>query len=75
MRSNYSIMKKTPTNIRLRELRIEKGLTQYKLARILGFKYNTAISRYETGSKRPSLETAQRIALALGVKVEDIFLP
>ena len=68
-------MQKTPSNVRLRELRIGKGLTQYKLARILGFKHNTAINRYETGRKRPNLETAQRIALALGVKVEDIFLP
>ena len=68
-------MKKTPTNIRLRDLRIKKGLTQYQLARILGFRHNTAISRYETGRKRPNLETAQRIALALGTKVEEIFLP
>lgn len=68
-------MKKTPTHIKLRELRTQKGLTQYQLARILGFKHNTAISRYETGRKRPNLETAQRIALALGVKVEQIFLP
>ncbi len=68
-------MRKVPTNVRLRDLRIKKGLTQYKLARILGFKHNTAISRYETGRKRPNLDTAQRIALALGVKVEEIFLP
>jgi transcriptional regulator with XRE-family HTH domain len=68
-------MNKPPTNIRLRDLRIKKGLTQYKLARILGFRHNTAISRYETGRKRPNLETAQRIALALGVRVEEIFLP
>lgn len=68
-------MRNVPTNVRLRDLRIKKGLTQYKLARILGFKHNTAISRYETGRKRPSLDTAQRIAMALGVKVEEIFLP
>jgi len=68
-------MRNAPTNVRLRDLRIKKGLTQYQLARILGFKHNTAISRYETGRKRPNLETAQRLALALGVKVEEIFLP
>jgi DNA-binding XRE family transcriptional regulator len=50
-------------------------LTQYQLARILGFRHNTAISRYETGRKRPNLETAQRIALALGATVEEVFLP
>lgn len=67
-------MRTTPTTVKLREVRINKGLTQYQLARILGFKHNTAISRYETGRKKPNLETAQRIALALGCKVEDIFL-
>ena len=68
-------MRKTPSNIKLREVRIKKGLTQYQLARILGFKHNTVISRYETGKKKPNLETAQRIALALGCRVEQIFLP
>lgn len=68
-------MYKTPNNIKLREIRIKQGLTQYQLARILGFKHNTVISRYETGKKKPSLETAQRIALALGCRVEHIFLP
>lgn len=68
-------MHKTPNNIKLREIRIKQGLTQYQLARILGFKHNTVISRYETGKKKPSLETAQRIALALGCRVEHIFLP
>ena len=68
-------MTKTPVNVKLRDLRIKKGLTKYQLARILGFRHNTAISRYETGRKRPNLETAQRIALALGVRVEEVFLP
>ena len=68
-------MNKAPVNVKLRDLRIRKGLTQYQLARILGFKHNTAISRYETGRKRPNLETAQRIALALGARVEEVFLP
>lgn len=68
-------MRNTPANVRLRAVRTKKGLTQYQLARILGFRHNTAISRYETGRKKPNLETAQRIALALGAKVEDIFLP
>jgi len=68
-------MRTTPANIKLRDIRIKKNLTQYQLARILGFKHNTVISRYKTGRKKPNLETAQRIALALGCKVEDIFLP
>ena len=66
-------MKTHPASVKLRELRLKRGLTQYQLARILGLKHNTVISKYETGRKRPSLITAQRIALALGATVEDIF--
>lgn len=66
-------MKTHPGSVRLKELRLRRGLTQYQLARILGLKHNTMICKYETGQKRPSLQTAQRIALALGATVEEIF--
>jgi len=33
------------------------------------------ISAMEAGNKKPSLETAYRLAQALGVKVDDLILP
>lgn len=45
---------------RLKELRIEKGLTQEELGNQLGLANNT-ISRYETGSNEPpKFETWQK---------------
>ncbi len=66
-------MKPSPSSVKIRELRIKRGLTQCQLARILGLKHNTVISKYETGKKRPNLQNAQRIALALGATVDEVF--
>lgn len=58
----------------LKEFRMRKNLTIPELAR------KTELSeRYlrfiETGDKNPSLQTAQKIAVVLGVTTDDIFLP
>lgn len=60
---------------KLKEARSERQLTQRELAEILKIKSNSYISRIENGSVRPRVDMARRIALALGKKVEDIFLP
>jgi transcriptional regulator with XRE-family HTH domain len=49
----------------LRILRADKGLTAVELAQRVGVT-QTAISRYEIGTRRPSPETLERIADALG---------
>ena len=60
----------------LRILRADKGLTAVELAQRVGVT-QTAISRYEIGTRRPSPETLERIADALGAskrvkqKLED----
>lgn len=54
---------------RLKELRMEKGLTQEELGNQLGLANNT-ISRYETGSNEPpKFETWQKLADFFGVSV------
>jgi len=57
---------------RIAELRKEAGLTQEQLA----IKTNldrTFIGYLEKGNRSPSVETANKIARALGVKISDIF--
>lgn len=55
---------------RLKELRIEKGLTQEELGNQLGLANNT-ISRYETGSNEPpKFETWQKLADFFNVPVD-----
>lgn len=60
-----------PVPNRLRERRNDAGLSQEELAHKAGFSVFT-ISRTERG-RSPSLQTAQAIAAALGLKVADIW--
>ena len=49
-------------------------LTHAKLAEMAGID-RTAYTRIECGNRNPSVDTAIKIAQALGCTVEDIFLP
>ena len=55
----------------IREIRKRRNMTQSDLAQ-LADTTQAAISRYETGENALTLETAARIANALGCKVDDL---
>lgn len=57
---------------RLKEIRIEQGLSQAKLAEIVGVSRNM-ISSIETGQFSPTAKLALVICIALDKKFEDIF--
>jgi transcriptional regulator with XRE-family HTH domain len=61
-----------PFSVRLRTLRREAGLTQRALAEAAGLSPNY-VARLERGELAPSLDTAARLAGALGVEVPDFF--
>ena len=56
---------------RLKELRIEKGLSQQKLGEIFGF-CNQTISFWESGSREPDLDTLLKIAHFFEVSLEEL---
>lgn len=56
---------------KLKELRMEKGLSQQKLGEILGF-CNQTISFWESGSREPDLDTLVNIAHYFEVEFEDL---
>ncbi|KAA6482211.1 helix-turn-helix domain-containing protein [Bacillus swezeyi] len=58
---------------RIRELRKEKGLTQFYLAIELGYKHSSIISEIESGKKSLSAEKLPIIAKALGVEINTLF--
>lgn len=59
--------------IKLREKRIEKGLSQYQLAIVSGIAQQT-ISSIESGSRpNPGILTLYPIAQALGCSVDDLY--
>jgi len=58
---------------RMKEYRSRAGLTQEKLAEIVGVRRETIIF-LEKGKYNPSLKLAHRIARALEAGIEDIFI-
>ena len=56
----------------LREIRIEKDISQQQLADIVGVSRNT-ISSIETGQFNPTAKLALILCIALDRKFEDIF--
>ena len=56
----------------LKKKRLKRGLLQVELAQIAGV-YPSTLSRFERGWLIPSKETADKIAVALGCKADEIF--
>ena len=71
---NYPLMPdiKTSFGKRLRVLRQAKGLSQEELAHEAGLD-RTYVSSVERGQRNISLENIERLAIALGVKIKDLF--
>lgn len=57
---------------RLKEARAEKGLSQARLAKLVGVSRNT-ISSIETGQFCPTAKLALVLCIALDKKFEDLF--
>ncbi|TRZ39270.1 XRE family transcriptional regulator (plasmid) [Niallia circulans] len=70
----YYIHKEVNTISRLRDLRLGKGWTQFKLSEVSGVPQPT-ISHIETGNrKNPSHSIVMKLSRALNIKVEEIFV-
>ena len=57
---------------RIRDIREERKLTQEELAERAGLP-RQHVSDLERGVMRPRIDTAQKLAAALGVTVDDLF--
>ena len=57
---------------RIKELRKEAGLTQEKLAELIGIE-TTSLSGIESGRHFPSLSTVEKIAKSLNVEMKALF--
>lgn len=56
----------------IRRIRLEKGLSQEKLARLADIALNT-LTKIESGlSKEPTITTVAKIAGALGVSLDEL---
>ena len=66
-------MKNNTFGKKLKELRIDRGLSQRKLGEIFNV-CNQTISFWEGGSREPDLDTLVLIATFFEVSVEDLLL-
>jgi len=55
----------------LKVIRKRRGMTQEQLSKASNI-HRVSIAKYETGKSEPSLESAQKLASALGVPVDDL---
>ncbi len=70
--SKSSLKKTGEIKVRVREARLEKGLTQEELARRVGVRRETIIF-LEQGKYNPSLGLALNIARVLKTSVDNLF--
>ena len=69
----YTLMdNKKKLGKRIKEIRKRKGLTQEKLAELIGLEQNT-ISVIESGRNFPALLTLEKMSKILGVELSDFF--
>lgn len=61
-------------NLRIKEICSQKGITQKVLSEMIGVS-TTSLSRIITNEQKPSLDTLEKIASALGVEVYELFAP
>ena len=66
-------MQKVEFKNRIREFRKKRGLRQIDLARLVGI-FQSELSEIERGLRKPSVYLAKKIAKALGVSLDDLFL-
>ncbi|MDP2924234.1 MAG: helix-turn-helix transcriptional regulator [Candidatus Omnitrophota bacterium] len=56
----------------IRRLRMKKGLSQEKLARLADISNNTLIKIEQGIAKEPTITTVTKIAFALGVSIDEL---
>lgn len=56
---------------RLAQIRKAKGLSQAQLSKLSGVS-RIAIARYETGKCSPTLQTLEKLSVALGVPIGEL---
>ena len=58
---------------RIKQFRMEKGMTQRQLAHIMGYQSVSSLSHLENGHKLPSIKTAMKLEVAFQRLIPDIF--
>ena len=71
VRVNKNITLKGGVRIKIAEIRKAQGISQERLAALSGV-HRVTIARLETGKTVPKLPTLKRLAVALGVTLDEL---
>jgi len=63
---------KTTIAKNIKKLRKQRGLSQDKLSKLADISHNTIIKIESSAIQSPTMDTAQKIAKALGVSLDDL---
>jgi len=63
---------KSTTAKNIKRLRKQRGLSQDKLSKLADISHNTIIKIESGAIQSPTMDTAQKIAKALGVSLDDL---
>ena len=58
---------------KLHDLRVQKGLTQARLAQMTGLNSPSAVTMYESGERTPPANKLPELARILGCSIDDLF--
>ena len=64
--------KKTTISTNIKKFRNQQGLSQDKLSKLADISHNTIIKIESGAIQSPTMDTAQKIAKALGVSLDDL---
>jgi len=67
--------KKTIIAKNIKKLRKQRGLSQDRLSKLADISHNTIIKIESGAIQSPTVDTAQKIAKALGVSLDDLIHP
>jgi len=59
--------------VQIKKLRESAGLTQFDLAKLLGFESPSTISMWESGARKPQSDKLPELARVLGCTIDELF--
>lgn len=62
------------TIFRIRELRLERGMTQTQLAKLLLLKSPSTVTMWESGARNPTSDILPCLAKALDCSVDELYI-
>ena len=70
----YPTIDAKATGARIRELRIERGLTIHEVSEYMGFTTDQAVCKWQRGDSLPTVDNLYALSILLRTSMEDILV-